>query len=103
VTTPHLGKPNRSKRKILKRHRPRRTPIPAPPIKNCNKKRRFKTREDAQIMCDELNKRYAMQEILAEVYYCHKHSAWHVGHDRLGAMLAALKRSRNASKNEIGN
>ena len=98
---PHLAKPNRNKRKILKRNRPQlKSPIPKPPTKNCNKKKRFKTSEEAQVMCDELNQRYAMQEMPAEVYYCNKHSAWHVGHNRLGAMLAALKRSRNGTKNK---
>ena len=98
---PRLGKPNRNNRKIIKRNKPHlRVPIPAPPIKNCNKKKRFKTSEEAQVMCDELNQRYAMQEVPTEVYYCNKHSAWHVGHNRLGAMLAALKRSRNGTKNK---
>lgn len=33
-------------------------------------------------MCDDLNERYVMQEVLAEVYYCRKHTSWHVGHNR---------------------
>jgi hypothetical protein len=97
VVTPHLSKPNRNKRKILKRHKPHLpfNTSPQPLTKNCNKKKRFKTSQDAQVMCSELNARYAMQEILAEVYYCNKHSAWHVGHDRAG-----LKRRENGIENK---
>ena len=100
MVTPHLSKPNRNKRnkhKILKRNK-RNKPhsIPLEPLtKNCNNKKRFKTSQDAQVMCSELNARYAMQEILAEVYYCNKHSAWHVGHDRAG-----LKRRENGIENK---
>lgn len=102
VTEPHLGKPNRNKRKILKRNKPHLPfrPTFKLPTKNCNKKKRFKTSTDAQVMCDELNQRYAMQEIPAEVYYCYKHSAWHVGHNRRGAVLAALRRRKNESQSK---
>ena len=83
MTEPHQGKPNRSKRKTVKRNKPNpRVFIPLPPPKNCNTKIRFSTQEEAQVMCDELNERYAMQQILAEVYFCNKHVAWHVGHNR---------------------
>jgi hypothetical protein len=97
VVAPHLSKPNRNKRKILKRNKPHLpfNPSPQPLTKNCNKKKRFKTSQDAQVMCDELNARYAMQEIPAEVYYCNKHSAWHVGHNRAG-----LKRRKNGIENK---
>ena len=98
MVTPHLSKPNRNKRKIIKRNKPHLPPyrMPLEPLtKNCNKKKRFKTSQDAQVMCSELNARYAMQEILAEVYYCNKHSAWHVGHDRAG-----LKRRENGIENK---
>jgi hypothetical protein len=90
---PSLSKLNRIKRKILRRNNPDKLKprIPEPPIKSCNKKKRFATKEDAQVMCDELNERYALQEILAEVYYCHKHSVWHVGHNR---RLAALRKEK---------
>ena len=97
MVAPHLSKPNRNKRKILKRNKPHLpfNPLPQPLTKNCNKKKRFKTSQDAQVMCDELNARYAMQEIPAEVYYCNKHSAWHVGHNRAG-----LKRRKNGIENK---
>ena len=102
MTEPRLGKPNRNKRKVLRRNKPHLPfrPTLKLPTKNCNKKKRFKTSKDAQVMCDELNERYAMQEILAEVYHCKKHSAWHVGHNRLGAMLASLRRRKNESHNK---
>lgn len=83
-----LAKPNRNNRHIYKKKRPYPSKYHAsfndakPLPKNCNKKKKFKTSEDAQIMCDQLNERMAMQEVLAEVYYCRKHDVWHVGHDR---------------------
>ena len=81
-----LAKPNRNNRHIYKKKSPYHSKYRAtylPPIrKNCNKKKKFKTSEEAQVMCDQLNERMAMQEVLAEVYHCQKHGAWHVGHNR---------------------
>ena len=45
-------------------------------------------------MCDELNERYAIQQILAEVYFCHKHAVWHVGHNRMKLRIAANKNKK---------
>ena len=102
VTKPRLGKPNRNKRKVLRRNQPHLPfrPTLELPTKNCNKKKRFKTSKDAQVMCDSLNERYAMQEIPAEVYYCYKHSAWHVGHNRRSVVLANLKRRKDENQNK---
>jgi hypothetical protein len=93
---PKIAKLNRNKRKskmstsYLRKQFLRTHNRPEPPQvrKNCNKKRRYASEETAQEMCNLLNERVVIQEVAATVYYCHRHSAWHVGHDRLRARRA---------------
>ena len=49
--------------------------------KRCNKKRRFKTEELAQVHCEKLNGRVVFEVIPLKPYFCIRHNSWHIGHD----------------------
>jgi len=51
--------------------------------KRCGKKKRYDTREQAQAHCAQMLTRVTLQLTPLEPYFCHRHQAWHVGHNWL--------------------
>ena len=85
-----LHKANRSARNVVRR-KPEKIPQsvrkaasgPFRKRKRCSKKKRFDTKEEAQVQCERMLLRVALQLTPMEPYYCHRHQAWHIGHDWL--------------------
>jgi len=51
--------------------------------KKCSKKKRYSTKEEAQVHCERMLLRVPLQLTPMEPYFCYRHEAWHVGHDWL--------------------
>jgi len=79
---------NRQSRKLIIRKRPKLSKYKKSQAaanlsrpKNCAKKQRYASREEALEHCNRLQNRIAMYLTPMEAYYCDRHNAWHVGHD----------------------
>ena len=85
-----LHKANRGARNVVRR-KPEKDPQsvrkqasgPLRKRKKCSKKKRFRSREEAQAHCERMLLRVPLQLTPMEPYYCYRHEAWHVGHDWL--------------------
>ena len=51
--------------------------------KQCNKKRRYETEEQAPAECAKIRVGVVLQITPLEPYYCYRHQSWHIGHDWL--------------------
>lgn len=85
-----MSKPNRHRRHVHKRKPPRRQKLTdvrpdkyvnASQERRCNKKKKYKTLEGAEESCKDLNMRLVFGAVPLNVYHCHKHNAWHLGHN----------------------
>ena len=81
------AKPNRHAREII-RHKTYRTSeshrrqveIKFSKRKQCNKKRRYETKEQAQAACMKIRTEVVFQVTPLKPYYCLRHQLWHIGH-----------------------
>jgi len=74
------------------KHNPKRKPdrqsesakkLVASKRKRCSKKKKYDSKEQAEAHCNQMLARVTLQLTPLEPYYCHRHQAWHVGHNWL--------------------
>ena len=81
-----LSKGNRNKRHVYKRNPPKentsRGNTERVQFRGCTRKKKFRTQEEASQAAASLADRIALPASPISAYYCNKHGAWHIGHER---------------------